>query len=137
MGKKRGVFVWVDEEVWASFKQFVLAKYGKLHAALGSELSEAIRRYLEEAESKHTKNCSGKIQSEVDAIKAEILRHVKPGGLVPKRMLENIVRRVSRVVSKRSVDDRIEALVAEGFLQRDWITSPRGNVFKVVGYEKA
>jgi hypothetical protein len=128
-----------DEEVWASFKRFVIAKHGKLHTALGLELTEAIRRYLREEEGAHTQNSSKKAQREVDCLKKEILKLVEPGGSLPRRMLENIVRRTSGVIDKRSVGDRIEALVAEGFLQRDWLTSTRGDVFKVVGYgaEKA
>ena len=135
MGRKKGVFVWIDEDVWAVFKQFVLAKHGKLHAALGLELAEAIKRYLAETGNTHTQGAIRRTQIELDSIKNEILKFTRPGGSIPKRMLENIVRRVSGVMDRRSVGARIEALVAEGFIQRNWDVSPRGDIFKVIGYD--
>ena len=135
MGRKKGVFVWIDEDVWAVFKQFVLAKHGKLHAALSSELAEAIKRYLAEAGITYTQDKVSRFRRELESIKSEVLKLVEPGGTIPKRMLENIVRRVSGVMDRRSVGARIEALTVEGFLQRDWDASPRGDVFKVVGYD--
>jgi len=142
MGRKKGVFVWVDEDVWIRFKQFVFAKHGKLHAALSSELTEALKRYIAEAENTRTqkidctkKSITRKFQRELNSIKEEVLKLVEPGGSIPKPMLSSIIRRVSGVMDRRSVGARIEALIAEGFLQRDWHVSSRGDVFKVVGYD--
>ena len=43
--KKTKMSVWVDAATWETFKQGVLAKWGKLHAALGDELESAIKAY--------------------------------------------------------------------------------------------
>jgi len=133
LGRKRGIYVWVDEDVWSRFKQFVLAKHGKLHAALSSELTEAIKRYLAETGVTYTQDRASRLRRELESIRSEVLKLVEPGGSIPRRMLEDIVRRVSGVMDRRSVGARIEALIAEGFLQRNWHVSQRGDVFKVVG----
>jgi len=125
-----------DEEIWLKFKDYVLLKHGKLHTALGEELTEAIKTYLEnQSTHSHSRNFSGKILKEAKAIEKEILKHVSPGGSLPQNMLEGMVRRVSGVVDKRAVRNRIEALVAMGFLERDWEISMEGKVFRVIGDE--
>jgi len=121
-----------DEEVWLKFKDYVLQKHGKLHTALGEELTKAIKTYLEN-QSARTRNFSGKILRDAKAIEKEILKHVSPGGSLPQNMLEGMIRRVSGVVDKRAVRNRIEALVAIGFLKRDWEISMEGKVYRVIG----
>lgn len=125
-----------DEKTWQEFKDFVLEKHGKLHTALGEELIEALKFYLEDANKRmHTHNLSDKALKEADKIKREVLKRVEPGGSVPQQMLENIVRQASAVMDKRSVKNRIEVLVATGFLEHDWKVSIDGKVFRVVGNE--
>lgn len=133
--KSIGVFVRVrDGKTWLEFKDFVLRKHGKLHTALGDELTEAIKQYLR-SDRAHTKNLSSRVLKEAEAVKGEILKKVSPGGSLPQNMLENLVRRASGVMDKRSIRNRIEALVAVGFLKRDWEISMEGKVFKVMGDE--
>jgi|GEM_PF-2109748 hypothetical protein len=43
-----------DVETWLRFKGFVAQKHGKLHTALGYELTEALKQYLKNAERAHT-----------------------------------------------------------------------------------
>lgn len=47
MKRKVKVCVLVDEDVWIEFKKYVLSKHRKLYGYVGYELSEAIKRYLE------------------------------------------------------------------------------------------
>lgn len=125
-----------DEKTWQAFKDFVLGKHGKLHTALGEELVEALRFYLEDTSKRaHTHVFSGKILKEAEKIKRAVLMQVEPGGSIPQKMLENTVRQASAVIDKRSIKSRIEVLVADGFLERDWTTSIEGKVFRVVGDE--
>lgn len=130
-----GVFVRIkDDGLWARFKEYVIHKHGKLHSALGEELCEAIRLYLKEAGGTHTfPNRGVKTSKEIEKIKREILKIAEPGGAVPKEMLSNIIRKASGVVDKRAVRNRLETLVASGFLKRDWSISINGNIFRVMG----
>ncbi|MEM2457151.1 MAG: hypothetical protein QXG58_06490 [Candidatus Bathyarchaeia archaeon] len=128
-----------DDDVWLDFKDYVLAKHGKIHGALGEELTEAVRQYLRNEKGAHThlsrSRLSRKALNEVPALKKAILEKVEPGGSIPKQMLEGIIRQVSRVMDRRAVNDRIGALIADGFLQREWELSMDGKVFRVVGVE--
>jgi len=126
-----------ESEIWFKFKEFVVQKHGKLHSALGQEVANALKAYLE-AQSTHThfsRKRSSKIQRELPKIKEAVLEKVEAGGSIPKQMLANIIRRVSGVSDKRAVGDRIDALIADGFLQADWMISPDGKVFKVMPNE--
>lgn len=40
------ISVYVDDTVWENFKRYVLMKYGKVHGALGEELTRALDAYL-------------------------------------------------------------------------------------------
>jgi len=125
-----------DLEVWNRFKSFVVNKHGKLHTALGEELTEAIRQYLERADRANTLKSAGhsrKVMGELPRLKKAILEKVHVGGALPKKMLAKIIRCTSRVGDRRSVDSRIHALIADGFLEPDWQISPKGNVYRVMG----
>lgn len=54
MSKYTVTSVVVDEEIWLSFKNYVLSKYGKLRGYLSEELTRAIDYYLTHAVSAHT-----------------------------------------------------------------------------------
>ncbi|MCD6572108.1 MAG: hypothetical protein J7K62_02430 [Thermoplasmata archaeon] len=131
----KGIFVRIrDEKTWNEFKDFVLQKHGKLHTALGEELIEAIKTYLKN-QSTHTQ-LSGKALKEAEALKKEILKYVRPGGSLPQNFLETMVRRVSGVYDRRSIKNRIETLLAIGFIKRDWEVDPiKGKVYRVIGDE--
>ncbi|MEM2370582.1 MAG: hypothetical protein QXH51_06740 [Candidatus Bathyarchaeia archaeon] len=123
-----------DENVWYRFKNYVLAKYGKIHGALGEELTKAIRQYLEGKDvHTHMNGGSRRAVGELPELKKAILEKVQPGGSLPKRMLEDIIRKSSHITDRRSVEDRIKALVADGFLRREWEFG--GRVFRVMGLE--
>lgn len=128
--------VWnVDDEVLNAFKEFVIQKHQKLHKALSVEVTNALKEYLQNRkinEGTHT-HFPGKVVREIPELKKAILEKVEMGGSVPKSMVANIVRQVSGVTDKRPIENRINALVADGFLTRNWEVSPEGNVFKVVG----
>lgn len=127
-----------DDGVWFEFKDYVLAKHKKLHGALGEELTEALRHYLKEKPARTHINSaclSRKAFNELPELKRAILERVEPGGSIPKQMVEGIIRKVSRVTDRRAVDDRIGALIADGFLHREWELSMDGKVFRVMGVE--
>ena len=48
------IFVYVDEEVYQAFKDYVFAKYGTLHKYLGNELTKAMAEYLKDSRNAHT-----------------------------------------------------------------------------------
>lgn len=48
------ISVHVEEEIWKSFKNYVLSKYGALWKYLGEELSRAIEAYLRDSRPAHT-----------------------------------------------------------------------------------
>jgi hypothetical protein len=125
-------------EVWMEFKDFVVKKHGKLHSALADEVANAFESYLE-AQGTRTQNPPGplsrKATRESEALKKEVLGKVLPGGSLPQRMLENIVRSCAGVSDRRAVKAKIETLVAVGFLERDWKADLHGKVFKVIGDE--
>ncbi len=50
MNRPIKISVHVEEEDWLAFKNYVLSKYGLLRGYLGEELSNAIRKYLKEAQ---------------------------------------------------------------------------------------
>jgi len=126
-----------DPWVWLKFKDFVLRKHGKLHGALGGELIHAIKFYLENADALTQSNLKYKINRRGDdfefrQIKNEVLKYVEPGGSLPLSMLREIIMRVSNVKDHRSVRSRVEKLIAEGFIKRDWQADSRGRVFRVM-----
>jgi hypothetical protein len=134
--KDKGIVVTVklkDINLWLRFKDYVLVKHGKLHGTLGEELTEAIKQYLKGGNT-HAQPRSSKVLKELPALKEAVLEKFSPGGLIPKRMLEDIIRNISGIVDKRSIHNRIETLIAQNFLKRNWETSPRGDVFMVMGY---
>jgi len=143
MSRKVGVMI-QHPEVWDEFREYVVKKWGKKHTAMALELEQAIIEYLskrrgEAAESPrggrrvHTRGQrsgqrSGKIMGEVPMLKAEVLRHVGVGGKIRREDLRKIICQATGIVNRRSIDDRIEALVSVGFLEE-----ASGNVFRVVG----
>jgi hypothetical protein len=124
-----------DREVWLKFKDYVLHTYGKFHSCLGKEVTEALKQYLESKSGTHTQvlQVSPKIQRELPELKRAISTYVECGGSIPESMLANIIRQTSRVFDYRSIRNRIEALVSVKFITRDWITSPDGKVYRVIG----
>jgi len=131
-----GIYVRIkDEKIWLQFKEYVLAKHGKLHSALGAELVEALKQYLQNKSCTHTQiqQISPKFEKELPLIEKAILTHVEKGGSLPESMLANIIRRTIQKIDHRTIKSRIEALVSVGFLKRDWDVSPDGKVYRVVG----
>lgn len=130
-----------DEDLWSEFKRYVLAKHGKLHSALGKEIENAIREYLERRERgegntfghAHVSNSSKRVANEIPELKRAILERVEPGGSIPEKMVEGIVVEISKVADRRAIKNRVNALIADGFLKRDWELG--GRVFRVVGRE--
>jgi len=128
-----------NEEIWLKFKDFVLRKHRKLHSALADEVFAALEFYLE-AQGAHTQisdppALTKKAQKESEILKRKVLEKVSPGGSLPQKMLENIVRAALLRTDRRTVNGRIENLVATGFLERDWEADFQGKVFKVIGDE--
>jgi hypothetical protein len=124
-----------DKEVWLKFKDYVLHSYGKFHSCLGKEVTDALKQYLESKPSTHTQvlQVPPRIQKELPQLKKAISTYVEKGGRIPETMLANIIRQTSEVIDYRSIKNRIEALVSIKFLSRDWMTSPDGKVYRVVG----
>jgi len=134
----------VDGETWDEFRIVVAQKEQKLHGVLGEAVTEALKLYIDKLKDKVKENRgsepastppSRKALKELPELKRAILEKVEPGGSIPKQMLEGIIRQVSHVMDRRAVNDRIGALIADGFLQRKWELSTDGNVFRVVGGE--
>jgi hypothetical protein len=125
----------IDDKVLLEFKAFVVAKHGKLHGALGIEVTEALKQYLESKRSTHTqvRQVPPKIQKELPLLKKAIYTYVDKGGSIPETMLANIIRQTSKVIDYRSIKNRIEALVSVKFLSKDWMASPDGKIYRVVG----
>lgn len=44
---KRDTHIMANEDVWHSFRDFVYIKHGKISGALGDEVSNALKTYLE------------------------------------------------------------------------------------------
>jgi hypothetical protein len=142
---RRNIFIRnVDGETWDEFRIVVAQKEQKLHGVLGEAVTEALKLYIDKLKDKVKENRgsepastppSRKALKELPELKRAILEKVEPGGSIPKQMLEGIIRQVSHVMDRRAVNDRIGALLADGFLQRKWELSTDGNVFRVVGGE--
>lgn len=142
---RRNIFIRnVDGETWDEFRIIVAQKEQKLHGVLGEAVTEALKLYIDKLKDKVKENRgsepastppSRKALKELPELKRAILEKVEPGGSIPKQMLEGIIRQVSHVMDRRAVNDRIGALLADGFLQRKWELSTDGNVFRVVGGE--
>ena len=43
---KKGIYIFIDENIWREFLQFVVAKHGKIKGAVGDELAAAIKYYM-------------------------------------------------------------------------------------------
>jgi len=70
---RKGFFVRIDDDVLQKFKEFVSAKYGKLHGVLGAEVQNALAHWLLEqglAAHTHVHTNPGipKVQEKVDKI---------------------------------------------------------------------
>jgi len=142
---RRNIFVRnVDGETWDEFRIVVAQKEQKLHGVLGEAVTDALKLYIDKLKDKveesrgsepASASPSRKAFKELPELKRAILEKVEPGGSIPKQMLEGIIRQVSHVMDRRAVNDRIGALIADGFLQRKWEPLMDGNVFRVVGNE--
>jgi len=122
----------VDLEVWEQFKALVVSRHGKLSRVMGKAVTEALKLYIEKygssggspppggRESTHTSRGvprASRIERDVENIKTYLLSMIEPGGSLSKKSLENIIMNLSNVYDKRSVQARIKALVADGFLK--------------------
>jgi hypothetical protein len=136
---KKGMFVRIDEGVLQRLKEYVISKYGKLNGVFSLEVQKAIEHWLSERETKNPEetctHTQGRVMNEIPMLKSEILKHFRTGGQIPRRMLRSIIRRATGIVDRRSVDDRIEALISVGFLEIDR-SSITGKLFRVVGGEE-
>lgn len=56
MSQKVKIFVYVDEEIYQAFKDYVFAKYGTLSKYLGEELTKAMADYLRDSRNAHTQS---------------------------------------------------------------------------------
>jgi predicted HTH transcriptional regulator len=120
----------VDLEVWEQFKALVVSKHGKLSKVMGKAVTEALKLYIEkyggaggspppgeQGERTHTSQRISKIERDVENIKTYLLSMIEPGGSLSRKSLENIIMNLSNVYDKRSIQARIKALVADGFLK--------------------
>jgi hypothetical protein len=124
----------IDDEVLQQFKEYVVRKHGKLHSALSEEVTNALRDYLSKvATQTPVMQIPAKVKKELPLLKKAISTYVEKGGSIPETMLANIIRQTSQVIDYRSIKNRIEALVSVKFLSRDWMTSPDGKIYRVVG----
>lgn len=121
-----------DPEVWEAFKQYVIMKHGKLHTVLGQELQNALIAYMSMDNEKKDTHTPKNKHDDIDQIKQEISKYVQPGGSIPKQMLSMIIRKTTGLVDNRAIRNRIEALVADGFIIPD-VDNPR-SIYRVLGY---
>ncbi|WP_202320190.1 hypothetical protein [Archaeoglobus neptunius] len=54
MAGKVKIYIYVDEELYQAFRDYVYSKYGTLHKYLGEEISRAMEHYLKDHRSAHT-----------------------------------------------------------------------------------
>ena len=57
------IHVEVKDDIWIAFKNYVLAKYGKLHGVLGREVSKALEEYLTHSHEETHTSLSNKFSS--------------------------------------------------------------------------
>jgi hypothetical protein len=145
---KRNVLVRIDESLLDRLWQYIKKTYPQsTYGALSLEVQKAIEHWLSgkgeapdtaqtppDRGSTHTPPQQQKIMDEVPMLKAEILKHVKKGGEISRILLGDIIRQVSRVKDHRAVNNRIEALVSDGFLKRDQYERVGGR-FRIVGFK--
>jgi len=151
LAMKVGVHVWVEEEIWQKFKEYVMKKYGKLHGALGDELGMALLHYLQQdthtsddgeqyVEDMHSPepipdkrdyNASSKVIEDIPKILGVMRQYVDVGGRLSKKVLHVIIAKATSKFDERSLDSRILAMVAFDIIEPDFKTSPRGNVYIV------
>jgi len=87
-----------DDEIWLEFKDYVLAKHGKLHGALGEELTEALRYYLKEKPTRtHINSAYSNAYSNVGSRTLKNLKEITDRVLkltekeIPQTMVERII----------------------------------------------
>jgi hypothetical protein len=116
----------VDPQVWQQFKAVVVTRYGKLSKVMGIALTEALQLYIEKywssggsppPKTKTHTHINAKVKEDLGNIKQYILHIAEPGGSLSKKTLEHIIMNVCNVIDKRSVEARIRALIADGFLR--------------------
>jgi len=91
-----------DAELWRRFKEYVILKYGKLHGALGEELTQAIKQYLESS--------STRTHTETQNISSRTMNN-----------LRKIVKQITKVSSKEIPQTMLEKMITEK-IGGDWRT---------------
>jgi hypothetical protein len=81
---------------------------------------------------KHT-HTNRKVRMDLDNIKQQILHIVLPGGSLSKKLLEYIIMSVSNVYDKRSVEARIRALIADGFIKPEGPNGGSSPIYRIIG----
>ena len=132
MGKLISVRI-PDETIWFGFKDFVLKKHGKLHTVLAEEVAMALEAYLK-TQSTHTHYAdppSATALSQAEILKKEILKIASPGASLAEKHIGHIITTSLGIHDRRSIRNKIEALIAVGLLQRDWSSDSEGKMFKI------
>jgi len=132
----------VDPQVWERFKAIVVSRYGRLNKVMGEAVTEALKLYIEKYESsggspppkseEHT-HTNRKVRIDLDNIKQQILHIAEPGGSLSKKLLEYIIMSVSSVYDKRSIEARIKALIADGFIKPDGPNGGSSPIYRIIG----
>jgi len=132
----------VDPQVWQQFKAVVAARHGRLSRVMGEAVTEALKLYIEKYGSgggsppprggTHTHK-NAKAKQDLNNIKQHILHLAEPGGSLSKKTLEYIIMSVSNVVDKRSIEARIRALIADGFIRPEEFNGGSSPIYRIVG----
>lgn len=141
--ERKNVFIrGINPNIWEAFKNEASSRnHNRLWAVIAQELEHAITLYLKETPNTHTHSSIQTTQQlvtirgmqKLDLVKDSILKEFDIGGTVSRNLIENIIRRILNISDKRAIKNKIERMIADGFLEYNWDKSIIGEYIIVKG----
>lgn len=141
--EKKNVFIrGISPNIWEAFKNEASSRnHNRLWKVIAQELEHAIALYLKEEPCTHSHSSvqatqqlvAIKSMQKLDSVKDSILEKYAVGGTVSRDLIENIIRIVFNISDKRAVRNKIERMVADGFIEYNWDKSIIGEYLTVKG----
>ena len=102
-----------DPLIWEKFKKFVLKKHGKLHTALGKELTKAIKFYLEAMEEDVYTHTHIQLHANIHELIFDPPSEPKPNSRTIKTLQRLIRRLAENNYTQEIPEDLLERFIVE------------------------
>lgn len=109
------ISIHVDDKVWIAFKNYVLAKYGKLHGVLGREVSKALEEYLTHSHEEHTRKFEQQI-FKLNRKQHSLLLYILDFCEICNSDIENFIKFKMGFIDRRTIKKYVQFLLENKFI---------------------